>query len=369
MRRSYIVALIPFWVSLMMTFPTHSEDMDRYYCPGLNATGEERGKHIDLLEYAALAEAAYKNLGQTTINLHSICPLGIPEQTQDIVIDIRPIPENVINKVASEFRESNSNWTLDAQADGNGEKFFACSTGKSLTERLYVAFRYVLSNEQLSFFVKVAIVGVVGLTEKQEIGVVELRSEDGERNIGIQGTDIFSIDEWNTSVQNLIESWDRGNSCIFPFAVDIITHFLGNEVAGEFDEYRNKKVYSLVGHSLGGAVVQSAAMNSDLENEVRNHHLSAEFKAYSFNSIGIDFDADSTRYRSNIVSVRVLGEILQQLQSNVGRSQIGHILHYGVTSGQPTKRKAVQLHKINSVKKKICNCLMDEKQMFEYGYR
>lgn len=367
MHQKYLLAFALFWASLTITAPAHPQTLMPYSCPGTHADATERRKHVDLLEYAALAESAYKDLGKTTVNLQSICPMGISGKVQDIVIDIRRVPDNILNKLANEFRENNSGWKLDDYTDDTDEKFFTCTSTQTTAERLYVAFRYVLSNEGLSFFIKAAIVGVAGLTSKQEIGIVELKTSKGETTIGVQGTDIFSIDQWNTSVQNLIESEDNG--CLFPFVNDVVTYFFGKGFAGEYSEFRGKSEYSIVGHSLGGAVAQHVAKGNDLESVVRGHHKDATFKAYSYNSIGVASGAELAGYQHNIVSVRVAGEILEQLGRDVGRSQIGHIVRYGVPLEQTTEESGIRLHKIKSVKEKICNCLTDVGQVFEYGYR
>ena len=369
MYQKHLLAFALFCASLTIAAPAHPQTLMSYSCPGINADAKERRRHVDLLEYAALAEAAYKDLGETTVSLQSICPMGISEQVQDTLIHIHRIPENILNKVAGEFRENNSNWKLDDYSDDTGEKFFTCTSTKTTAERLYVAFRYVLNNEGLSFFIKAAIVGIAGLTAKQEIGVVRLKNSKGETTIGVQGTDISSIDQWNTSVQNLIESRDAERSCLFPFVEDVVTHFFGKEFAGEYLEFRGKSKYSIVGHSLGGAVVQHVAKGNDLEGVVRGHHKDATFKAYSYNSIGVASGAELTGYQHNIVSVRVAGEILEQLERNVGRSQIGHIVRYGIPLGRTTEESGIRLHKIKSVKEKICNCLTHDRHMFEYGYR
>ena len=369
MRRQNLLAFLLVLVSSLMVAPTHAQTMSGHYCPGSTATDKERSMHVDLLEYAVFAETAYNELGQTTINLHSTCPMGISEQTQDTVIDVRSIPANVISRAVDRIRETNSNWTFNEYTDKAGEKFFSCTVDQTTRERLVVALRYVLSNNDLSFSIKAAIVGASVMTATQEIGLVELESANGEKLVGIQGTELFSIDQWNTSIQNLIKSQDSGNSCIFRFAVEVATYFFGNEVAGEISEYRNKNSYSIVGHSLGGAVAQHIAKKTDLEQIIKNHHKDATFKAFSFNSIGVVPDPETISHRRNIVSVRVAGEVLEQLQRTVGRSQIGHIYRYGILSVQQEGGNGIRLHRMKAVKNKICKCLTDSRDMFEYGYR
>ena len=369
MRQQHIVVFLLLLTSSMIAVTARAETMRSYYCPGSSATLEERSRHIDLLKYAVLANSAYKELGQTTFNLHRICPMGISAQIQDSVIAIKSIPDNIINTVVDRVRETNSNWIFDTYSDNDGEKFFTCSTDQSVGERLLVAFRYVFDNEGLSFLMKAAIVGISGLTAEQKIGIVELENATGEKIIAIQGTDLSSIDQWNSAIRSLIESQNQGSSCIFPFIVEVATHFFGKDVAGEIHEYRNKKHYNIVGHSLGGTVTQHVAQKRDLESIVRIHQKDATFRAYSFNSIGVDSKSEPVKHQNIITSVRVAGEILEQLQASVKRKQIGHIFRYGVLSDQSSKVSGIRLHMMKSVKKKICDCLADSRRMFEYGYR
>lgn len=371
MRHFYLllIFLLPF-VPLTIIDTAYGQTMHPYNCPGLHGTPKQRTAHVDLLEHAELAHFAYTEiLGWQTLDRSKVCPMGFLRQPPIFSIDVGAIPSKVLKKATDVIRKRNDSWAIDTYSDPKTDDKYVsvtCTTKQTFRERLAVAFRYVRSNDNLSLLAKAAIVGISGLTRTESIGIVELKNSQEETVLGLQGTNLLDIDKWNTSIQNLIETWKNGNSCVFDFAVEVSTAFFGRGSADGFHEYQSKR-YGIVGHSLGGAVAQHVAQSVDIETKLRKHQEVAIFRAYSFNSIGVDARAGSAKPKNTIVSVWVAGEILEAMQEKVGRRQTGYLFRYGASSTRLPLWKRIQRHKIQSVKKEICSCLEDGNREFEFS--
>ena len=220
-------------------------------CPGPGAARNDHSRHVELLEHAVLASLAYKPPGRKKFSLYKSCPEGMPERAEDSAVAVKPVPGKVLEEAIRDSRESIKNGRVELFHDPENpenEKFFTCTTTQTMRERLAVALRYVVSNDRLSLLVKFAIVGI-SVARAEKIGIVELKNADDDKILGIQGTDIFSLGQWKTSIGKLIENQNNGVSCLFPFAVKVSTRFFGSGLAA--DRYRNKGYYGIVGHSLG----------------------------------------------------------------------------------------------------------------------
>ena len=280
--------------------------------------------------------------------------MGIPKQMADAEVEIRPISDDILMQAISSNRDSNKSWFVDLFTSDSKEKFVTCTTDRSVTERLAVAFRYAFNNDRLSLLMKFVIVGVSALSPTEEIEIVKLRNSKNDKILGIQGTDVFRHGQWRTTINKLIEEPSSKVSCLFPLAVDIATEFFGGNFVK--DKFSKTHYYGIVGHSLGGAVAQHIAQELD----------DATFRVYSFNSIGVATKRGTITRQGAMNSVRVAGEILEQLQSKFKKRQIGHIVRYGTSSDG--WQDGIRRHSIESVKKEICWCLADKERKFESGH-
>lgn len=346
------------------TETAYPQTMRVYNCPGSNALPTQRSMHVEFFEQAVLAALAYEPLGKMKYNLRKSCPMGIPKQVTDTEVEMGPVPNNVLMDAISRNRDSNRSWIVDLFTSDSEEKFVTCTTDRSVTERLAVAFRYAFNNDRLSLLMKFAILGVSALSPNEEIGIVELKNAKDDKILGIQGTDMFKHKQWRTTINKLLDEPSNKVSCLFPFAVDITTAFFGNSFVR--DKFSKARYYGIVGHSLGGAVAQHVAQDSDLATVIHKLRSDATFRVYSFNSIGVEVKQGSVTRQGTINSVRVAGEILEQLRSQFKRRQIGHIIRYGTFSDG--LREGIRRHSIESVKEEICWCLTDKKRKFESGY-
>lgn len=331
-----------------------------------NAQTQERGKwpdteeqHLTLLRYAALAEIAYKAPKKHCFDLLKNCPENIAtlpnnSPTSVNVLNLN-LSRNFINQSASEICPESNRECIDIIKDKKtGEEFIVCEHDTSLPQRLLIAFKYTRQNDELSLLTKALIVASQAIVKNEELKVLEFQQNDsGDRIFGVQGTDKSRLDQLNTTIQKLMEK-----SCIFDFAV---------KVAGQFfyscNEERDATLYTLIGHSLGGAVVQHVAEKlPNLLNAVTecNENKNAKFKAYSFNSFGVSNSIEYARHHDNIYSVRIAGELLEHMEDEWERKQLGHIFRYGM---QPSPNQSVsekfRLHKISTVQEEICRYLYD----------
>ena len=322
-------------------------------------------KHVTLLKYAALAEIAYKAPGIHSLDLNEICSENnaLPKDFPTENITVLNLSGEYIKDLAHMIcPESNGECIAIVKDTNTDEEFIVCEPGASLPLRLSIAFEYIRDNNNLSLLTKVAIVSSQVLTGDEELRVVEFQQDDwGNRTFGIQGTDIFKIDQLNTSIQNLM-----GNSCIFNVAVEVAKRFFNScENNSEADNY------TIVGHSLGGAVAQHVAHNlGDFGSTMRECRNNVEFQAYSFNSFGIDDSIESMPHHREINSVRIAGEILEHIiGTDLNRRQLGHIFRYGMRLDQPSPNQSsferFELHKISTVQEEICSCLSGVGE-FEY---
>ena len=296
-----------------------------------------------LLEYATLAEAAYKPLGLT--KLISNCPIDkLPKGNMlGREVYVEPIPTIYIREAAFRFRDKprfkgKLQIFVDEETD---EELISCTNDRNLLERILLSIRYVLDEQKLSLFARVFVGVVATATSREELRMVEFSidekgiSKNGNGKIlGVKGTD--RLQEINTSLEQLI-----GNSCAFEIAADISAHWI-NEVG--------RKHNAIVGHSLGGAVAQYAAQQVNL------------LQAYSYNSIGEDGEDedDAEHDNSEIYSVTIEGEILQEL---FNREQVGNVFVYKPISNN---QKAWDRHSISTVQDAICRCL-DGRGSFIYS--
>ena len=110
-------------------------------------------------------------------------------------------------------------------------------------------------------------------------------------------------------------------------------------------------------------MAQHVAQELDGETMIYKQRNDAAFRAYSFNSIGVQAKLGSVKRQIAINSVRVAGEILEKLQSQFKLKQTGRIVRYGTSSDG--WQDGIRRHLIESVKKEICRCLADKKRKFE----
>ena len=357
---------------LIMTATAQAQSLQSYNCPGPGASQVEPGardQHERLFEHAVLAELVYGDQNQARLNFHAECPTGIAQREEIATVTFKPVSRNIINKAVSAIRRLEDQRRIEIYTDiHSDEDFIACTNAQTLTQRIAVAFRYVRRTDGLSLFIKFAILGVATSTGNEELRILELRRDGpssqngGETILGVQGTDFTSMKQWNASIQNLIDT-----SCIFDFAVEVATHFFGPASVDRFGADR----YAIVGHSLGGAVAQHVAQQTDLQSFIARYRAGATFRAYSFNSIGVKSLTPNAPSRSEIWSVRIAGEILEQLFQ---RRQFGHIYRYGVplrqtSVSQQSLPEGIRLHKIDAVQAAICGCLGNNQERFEYGFR
>ena len=314
--------------------------------------------HATSLKYAAFAEMAYELPGNHDIDLRRYCPnSNMPNIESPIQIEMQNISrENLdIIELNEEICPESSEGCIKTLKDSiTNEEIFTCETQRDLTERIAISFSYVRNNERLSLLTKIIIVGVTSLTGNEEVRIMRLQpvgSPIDEYIIGVQGTDASRIIPMlNSSVMELIE-----NSCTFELSVEVAKQFL-NPCD---NDNNNVNDYTILGHSLGGAVAQYVKGQPDLESIVRECSNDAQFRAYSFNSIGVDRAERSQNGHANTYSVRVAGEFLEQLETEFNREQIGHIFRYGDRSQSELELslgERLRRHKISTVRREICRC-------------
>lgn len=328
-------------------------------CRGPNAPASELKMHTELLTYAVLAEAAYAKKSPWTPALPDSCTtVDIPSDITEPV-DTLPISDHIVadatSAIYSDADFAGEQLVLESYVpEDNSETFLACTHDTAISERIAMAVRYAWERNKLSLLIKVAIVGFAPLTSTEELEIMELRSTQNERILGVQGTDVTRIiPQLTTSIHELM-----GNSCLFDLAVEISNAFFVPSMVNEFHADHN----AIVGHSLGGAVAQYVGRRLDLQESIRSFRNSAAFGAYSFNSVGLgDASGDAPHY-ANIHSVRVVGEILEGLEEEFETSQIGNEYRY-----EPSERRyllaireKINRHSIRRVQSEICRCLGGE---------
>ena len=375
MPNNPLLASAIFLFLLMVAGTSQALPLQTYNCPGSGASQNApvtRDQHERLFEHAVLAELVYRDQNQVPLDLHAKCPTGIVQREEIATVTFYPVPRHIIDQAVSAIRRPEDQRRIEIYTDTNsGEDFIACTNAETFAQRIAVAFRYVRRNGRLSLFIKFLILGVTILTQKEELRILELQrdgrsSQNGDEIIlGIQGTDFTSISQWNASIQNLINT-----SCVFDFAVEVATRFFGPTSVDQFGAYR----HGIVGHSLGGAVAQHVAQHTDLHSVIAGYRNGATFQAYSFNSIGVKCSTPDVPHQSRIRSVRIAGEVLEQMEPQFRRRQIGHIYRYDVPSSQSSTNQhslpeRIRLHKIDAVQDAICRCLGNSRERFEYRFR
>lgn len=317
--------------------------------------------HETLLRYAGLAGIAYGDPGE----IYCLDPKNdnseTPPKPNDCPSEIEKVTVNTlpISKYIDRSRDNEGSKGIEILKDNStGEEFITCSSGEGLLERIAIAINFVSRNDEISILPKIAIVVSQIPTKYEELKVVTLQQEGSEGSVfGIQGTNFWRFKQIRTSIQKLI-----GNSCAFDVVVDVARNF--------FSDCRNKSItkmdtYSIVGHSLGGAVAQYVAHKfGDSTGFMTECNNDVNFQAYSFNSIGMRNRAVRDSGNENINSVRIAGEILERLGTKLNRRQIGKKIRYGGQLNQPSWNE-LKLHEISTVKKVINHCLSG-KGFFKY---
>ena len=320
--------------------------------------------HATLLEYAVFAEVAYQGTGEYSVSLNKHCPRGTPTPARVAQINVRNVPIILVDSAIGRLhaQEPAIEYFRDIV---NGEEVIACNRERNLDPRLAIGFRYVWRNEKLSLLTKVILVSSsLTLEHEQQLRVMELqRTSDGGRHLGIQGTDIFSVPQINSVIQELVEK-----SCIFEFALEVAEAFFNScdtnirslLVHDSLSAADGPLDNTIVGHSLGGAIAQYVANHRSLEGIARECGSGNErFRAYSFNSFGITPATAEAAYRertNKIFSVRIAGEFLERIEMDLERAQIGHLYRYAVSSTVWNFVQRINRHRIRKVQREICRC-------------
>ena len=348
----------------------------KHYCPGVNGNSDGRQVHEEILEHAILAGLAYGTEAETNRNLDGICSDGgVSWGTPPEEWRTGKVPSNIISDAIKEFGGENINYDKESS-------WITCQRNDTETrgERLAVAYDFATVNDRLELWIRSAIVVGALANDTEEISVVELKDKDGNPYLGISGTDWMKLDQWNTSLQNII-----GDSCLFEFSVEVAKAFFEEYIKELPDITR----FGMVGHSLGGAVVQHIMIDPCFQKTIpklQKNRTDNEFRfqAYSFNSIGVKGNPIPPNSTTGfLTSVRVKGEILEiieeGLQGKYKRRQIGHIYRYtpqalkwnllDILSVPRKLKQAISLHGIDAVKKTICECLSDKNGEFEYDFQ
>ena len=349
MRALFVTAVIIFLCTMSSASTAQESTSD---CPG-----SHKHSHVNLLFYAALAEMAYESSldDQHDLDPYKYCPAGT-HRPEPRPVNLMPVPGKLVFTGVDRLDRLSTCDLIILVDSSNNEEFITCRRRTtSLDRRLAVAFRYIRddSDRRLSLLAKIAVI-VTSLTEGERLrlNLIRFRHSDETRAdsdeiFGVQGTDIFSLPQWKTSIQNLL-----GDSCLFDVAVSVATEFFGSppDNASEYS-------HAIVGHSLGGAVAQHAAIDEHV-------NLGA---AYSFNSVGVAQNAVQNASTRRVKSVRLAGELLENEEPGFRTTQIGHQFRYEVPPppGPLGLMRRIQRHKIWKVQQGICRCLVGTGN-FEY---
>ena len=316
-----------------------------------------------ILRYSLLAEAAYKDARIWDAKLPGNCPYGMPSQMKS-QIRIWPIWDWVLEDArdamyykADVYRKPIS--AISFYTGGTG-KYVSCTRREqNPLFRLAMNIRLLADNDTIAFAPKVIlIVADQLLPDKEMLGIVELEQDDGEKVFGIQGTQVDEklrhiVSQLETSIEGLME-----DSCLFDFAYEVAERFFVRSIVGEYGKF---DYFSVVGHSLGGAVAQHIGRHKDFQTTIRRTiNQNSVFGVYAFNSLGLSDVQYRYPYYRRIYSVQVSGELLDHWNEKyrVGMEQIGNVLVYGedlpgsVSIGERRSR-----HGIARVQKEICRCL------------
>lgn len=327
-------------------------------CPGAYAHD-----HQAILEHAALAELTYAKPQRDPyeISIYRYC--SAPHRQQDSegqrTVEVREIPDYVIDvaakRITNHYEEKEQKIAI-VQLQNNGDTLYACERNLTLFQRLAIGFKWMQLGDRLALsYTFGVVVGVAGtaLGGNEEIKLIELRrpTPSGkptyeELVLGVQGTDPTRLRLWVSSVQRMI-----GDSCTFGFAREVTRSFFEKHDV----DFENRRA-ALVGHSLGGAVVQHIGDTMPLSGIAQGRQDVSNLLGYSFNSFGIPGDLRHGTHHKDVHSIVVAGEVLEQLVT--GTTQIGYQYRYD-PAASPIQRWTQQLyrHKISTVQQKVCGCL------------
>lgn len=327
---------------------------------------EHRRLHETLLEYAVLAAAAYRSDDQwSSETLPDECPLDVKQRIENTQIRVQPIPDAILNAAKDALvQRARECRTPEPNIAFEGENV-SCATG-NVFQRLSLAFRYFSGARRiLTVDPMVRLLSGSGAllkvftTEELEQMKLETPGENGEAIYGVQGTDITdlikAIKQFNTSIQQLTEG-----SCLFDFAVEVSKHFFTSH--GPTDNGAVANSNAIVGHSLGGAVAQHVGLHQDLQTLIRRYNSEATFRAYSFNSIGVEPTSQLPPHQKRIYSTGFYGDVLDilQLLPAIDTVQPGQRFRYGThlkSISDWQSDGAIERHQIKRVQEEICRCL------------
>ena len=340
----------------------------------IKCPGKFGHNHEAILEYAALAELAYEKPSSqpTTINIFRHCAVSQKQldSTGERSVMIRSLPDHVVNEAKKALLTTYDKDNKDAAIylyQTDNRVFYACDRDRTLGQRLAIAFSWIEVGRKVGLGYKFGLVsGVAGfaLTGTEEIEAIELhqRNRNGsavgnELILGIQGTDPTRLRQWVSSIQNMV-----GDSCIFDFAVEVTRSFFR---PGQDVNFRDGAV-ALVGHSLGGAVVQYSAEVTHSLNSLRRRKNLPELQAYSYNSFGMPQASLKGEPHHYVNSIVIAGEVLERIVTET--RQVGHVYRYD-TGGWRVIKWFQQLdrHSIKTVQRKICECIDPTGLKYEYG--
>ena len=331
-------------------------------CPG-DWRNRAAPPHGTLLKYATYANVAYYGPGHHRISFQGYCrEEDSASRGSDERITVRNIPDKYINEARESLQSRNEGVEIKVYRYKElGKRYFVCDRGESLGFRLAANLSYVVSNDELPFFIDALIISSSFMGPQKIEGAVQLEREDGsgELIVGIPGTKIDRLAQWNSSIQQLL----RG-SCTFDFVADVAEKFFSDSCI--IDELQTSE-HAVVGHSLGGAVAQYVGHSKNLEAIIKRRREDANFGVYSFNSIGMDSTTKNRERHKTIYSVRIAGELFEPLGQRFQTRQIGNVIRYQM-SEDSGPRSPGDLHGIAAVREGICECRYpDSTSQFEFS--
>lgn len=348
------------------------QSLSRLSCPGSNGSPEERMQHEKILENAILADFAYLGPGEATLNLQEECPNGVSSPDEDrTAILIHRIPDSIIDE---------ANEVYGGEREGD---YIICPSIGTRDERVAAAYEFAEVNGRLSLLIRTAIKYAAADLDTEELAVLRLKNADGDEVLGVRGTEFWRPDQWNGSVSGLI-----GTSCPFDISVEIAKSFFNLEtLKSVYEEIGLGSVnvgrFGAVGHSLGGAVVQHVTVSEGfrdaltiLERDISQSSLirdEFDFRAYSYNSLGVREEKVPKRPIDDLTSVRVAGEVLEQIEADLegeyARRQIGQIYRYSTDSISRIEPEGIEFHRMKAAKRAICQCLDGTSNTFEAEFQ
>ncbi len=360
-------------IAPMSISAAQGQPLERQYCPGPGGSPEERAEHETILQQAILAELTYGGTANANRDTGDVCPGGqlswSPPRDQ---WSIRPVPENVIQDAVTAARER-----FGGEFSISEDGYVSCQNDVTETDRIVGAYDFAVANGWLSLVVTIGVILVDGTVETEGLEVLRLINDEGDRILGVQGTDPWRFEQWVASYNDLI-----GRGCMFPFSVELAGAFFTPEnVESMFVELdmEDSGRFGTVGHSLGGAVVQHLMVQREfgdaLEHLRRYRGDEFEFRAYAFNSFGVTGDIPPESPTGWLTSVRVAGEVVERTEQDIERylpeehwrRQVGNIYRYGSNGGSLIDQ--FRLHRVAAVKRAVCGCLDGTSPEFEAGFR